>query len=70
MKRQDKIDKKKDLDSNRSIKSNRQENPEDPDSLENSTTYIKNKKTGEWEIKNPAGSTAYNIIGRDIFPED
>ena len=70
MKRQDKIDKNKDTDPSRIRKTETPENRESSDSIENSTTYIKNKKTGKWEIKNPAGSTAYNIIGRDIFPED
>ena len=46
------------------------EDRESPESLENSVVYIKDKKTGEWKIKNPAGSTAYNIIIRDIDPSE
>jgi len=32
---------------------------------ENSVTYNKNKKTGEWEIINPAGAIAYNYLYRE-----
>ena len=32
---------------------------------ENSVTYRKNQKTGEWEIVNPAGAIAYNYLYRE-----
>ena len=32
---------------------------------ENSVTYRKNKKTGEWEVINPAGAVAYNYLYRE-----
>jgi len=32
---------------------------------ENSVTYLKNKKTGEWEIVNPASAVAYNYLYRE-----
>ncbi len=32
---------------------------------ENSVTYRKNKKTGEWEVINPAGAIAYNYLYRE-----
>ena len=35
-----------------------------------STCYIKDKKTGKWKIVNPAGSTGYNYLYRDEFPDD
>lgn len=35
-----------------------------------STHYIKDKKTGKWKIVNPAGSTGYNYLYRDEFPDD
>ena len=35
-----------------------------------SVVYIKNEKTGEWEVKNPAGSYAYNYLSRDEFPDE
>jgi hypothetical protein len=44
------------------------EGPESTSGLnphENSVTYRKNKKTGEWEIINPAGAIAYNYIYRE-----
>ena len=43
----------------------RTKNPHD-----NSSIYIKNEKTGEWEVKNPAGSIAYNYLYRDDFEEE
>jgi hypothetical protein len=33
--------------------------------FENSVTYRKNPKTGEWEIVNPAASIAYNYLYRE-----
>jgi hypothetical protein len=33
--------------------------------FENSITYRKNEKTGEWEIVNPAGAVAYNYLYRE-----
>lgn len=35
-----------------------------------SVVYIKNENTGEWEVKNPAGSYAYNYLSRDEFPDE
>jgi len=37
---------------------------------ENSSIYKKNKKTGEWEVKNPSGSIAYNYLYRDDYEEN
>jgi hypothetical protein len=37
------------------------EQPEETD-YDSSTTYVKNEKTGEWEIRNPAGSIGYNYL--------
>lgn len=37
---------------------------------ENSSIYKKNKKTGEWEVKNPSGSIAYNYLYRDDYEEE
>jgi len=33
--------------------------------LQESTSYIRDPRTGEWKVVNPAGSVAYNCIGRD-----
>ncbi|UCH97055.1 MAG: hypothetical protein JSV88_09450 [Candidatus Aminicenantes bacterium] len=30
-----------------------------------SAIYIRNKETGEWEVRNPAGSVCYNYLYRD-----
>ncbi|MBN1224391.1 MAG: hypothetical protein JXB23_14180 [Candidatus Aminicenantes bacterium] len=35
-----------------------------------SVVYFKNKKTGEWEVRNPASSYAYNYISRNELPDD
>lgn len=32
---------------------------------DSSALYEQDKETGEWTIKNPAGSTAYNYLYRD-----
>lgn len=32
---------------------------------DNSAIYIYNKETGEWEVRNPAGSVGYNYLYRD-----
>ena len=37
---------------------------------ENSSIYKKNEKTGEWEVKNPAGSIAYNYLYRGDYDEE
>jgi len=43
-----------------------EQNPEqNPEKNDSSTLYEQNKETGEWTIKNPAGSTAYNYLYRD-----
>jgi len=34
-------------------------------SHDNSAIYKKDKKTGKWEVRNPAGSFAYNYLYRD-----
>ena len=39
-------------------------------SHENTAIYKKNKKTGEWEVKNPSGSIAYNYLYRSDYEED
>ena len=31
---------------------------------DHTSIYIKNEKTGEWEVKNPSGSIAYNYLYR------
>ena len=33
--------------------------------VNHSAIYIKNEKTGEWQVKNPAGSMGYNYLYRD-----
>ena len=33
--------------------------------INHSAIYKKNEKTGEWQVKNPAGSMAYNYLYRD-----
>ena len=44
----------------------REQNPElYPETNDSSALYEQNKETGEWTIKNPAGSTAYNYLYRD-----
>ena len=35
------------------------------DSFENSAVYVQDKKSGKWEVRNPAGSFAYNYLYRD-----
>ena len=37
---------------------------------EHSATYKKNEKTGEWEVKNPSGSIAYNYLYRGDYEEE
>ena len=37
---------------------------------ENSSIYKKNEKTGEWEVKNPSGSIAYNYLYRGDYEEE
>jgi len=37
---------------------------------EHTSIYKKNEKTGEWEVKNPSGSIAYNYLYRNNFEED
>ena len=37
---------------------------------ENTSIYKKNKKTGEWEVKNPSGSIAYNYLYRGDYEEE
>ena len=37
---------------------------------ENSSIYKRNEKTGEWEVKNPSGSIAYNYLYRDDYDEE
>ena len=32
---------------------------------DNSSIYIYNRKTGKWEVRNPAGSIGYNYLYRD-----
>lgn len=32
-----------------------------------SAVYIKNEKTGKWEIRNPSGSVGYNYLYRDDY---
>ena len=45
--------------------SNRERNrPEAPD-YDHSAVYIRNKETGQWEVRNPAGSIGYNYLYRD-----
>lgn len=36
-----------------------------PEQNDSSALYEKDKETGEWTIKNPAASTAYNYLYRD-----
>jgi len=38
--------------------------------MPHSAVYIRNRKTGEWEVRNPASSYAYNYISRNEFPDD
>jgi len=35
------------------------------DDYDHSTIYIKNEKTGLWEVRNPSGSIGYNYLYRD-----
>ena len=37
---------------------------------EHTATYKKNEKTGEWEVKNPSGSIAYNYLYRGDYEEE
>ena len=37
---------------------------------EHTAIYKKNEKTGEWEVKNPAGSIAYNYLYRGDYEEE
>ncbi|MCJ7582658.1 MAG: hypothetical protein MUP98_19250 [Candidatus Aminicenantes bacterium] len=37
---------------------------------ENTSIYKKNEKTGEWEVKNPSGSIAYNYLYRGDYEEE
>ncbi len=37
---------------------------------EHTTIYKKNEKTGEWEVKNPSGSIAYNYLYRHDYEEE
>jgi hypothetical protein len=37
---------------------------------EHTATYKKNKKTGEWDVKNPSGSIAYNYLYRGDYEEE
>lgn len=40
------------------------------ENVNHSAIYKKNEKTGEWEVKNPAGSMAYNYLYRNEFDDD
>jgi hypothetical protein len=35
-----------------------------PENSDSSALYEQDRETGEWTIKNPAGSTAYNYLYR------
>ena len=46
------------------------EKPTTKNPYENSAIYKKNEKTGEWEVKNPSGSIAYNYLYRGDYEEE
>ncbi len=54
-------------DKNQDIKSENKESDESGNSMdyERSAIYIKNKETGEWEVRNPSGSIGYNYLYRE-----
>ncbi|MFC2140665.1 hypothetical protein ACFLQP_00010 [Acidobacteriota bacterium] len=37
----------------------------DKTDYDNSAIYTYNRKTGKWEVRNPAGSIGYNYLYRD-----
>ena len=47
--------------------SNRERNRQEAGDYDHdhSAVYIRNKETGQWEVRNPAGSIGYNYLYRD-----
>ena len=60
-----KIEKQKKPKKNSGNNSNREMNRQEVGDYDHSAVYIRNKETGQWEVRNPAGSCGYNYLYRD-----